>query len=919
MLIDPGEWALVGRDPECDVIADALDAEPPRTIIIAGPSGVGRTRLAREALRLAEGRGRPTRWAAGTAPAARVPLGAFAHLLPALDSAADPLVLLQRVGQAIGGDESGRQPVLGVDDVHLLDPLSVALVHQLAAVRAVTLVLTVRTAHAVPDPAVSLWKDGVADRLELHSLGFEDTQRLITQVLGADVCTRTGQRLWRLTQGSPLFLRELLEDGVRAGRLRRNGGLWRWEGEVVLAQRLAEIVLNQLGDLHPVEWRAMEVLAAAEPLHVDEVVRLSSPDAVAALVRRGLVADDRTGVVGEIRAAHPLYTELIRSRAPEATLREIRRQLATVSPSPGSSDQMARRCATLLDIGAWTDDAELLTAAAQHAIARLDHPLAERLARAGIEAGGGAQAHLALVEAARWQGQPARSETLAVEAAPVTVSDDDRARLAATRALTLFCGLGRTDEAAAVVREAATMVRSGEGRAVLAATEAVLAFLSGDPQRAVRQATSVLTSTTPTGIAQPLAAAAAAAGLALTGRTGEAVAAAESGWAMLASLPTSAELAFVRIALAQAEVMALFLGGRLRELECRAMELYAGNLTAPEWAGDAVACLHRGLAALAGGRPQEAIRWLEEAHADFTSRDPVGLLGVCCSLLAIARARAGDPVGARYALADRGQERRALAKVYQPQLHLAEAHVAAAEERTADAAGLALNAAALARAQGQAAVEALLLHSALRFGRTEVARRLGELAQRIDSPLVTAFALHAEAALAGSGDGLEEASHRFEEIGALLLAGDTAAEAAAAHARLGERHAAARSRTRATALFDECGLFDSSARAESPPALTSREEEVSSLAVQGLTNQAIADRLFVSVRTVEAHLAHVYAKLGIPGRPHLAAALRATAGAESRNPATRMVRRGALTSATGGITASTTAEPRVSPAVRRWG
>jgi DNA-binding NarL/FixJ family response regulator len=45
------------------------------------------------------------------------------------------------------------------------------------------------------------------------------------------------------------------------------------------------------------------------------------------------------------------------------------------------------------------------------------------------------------------------------------------------------------------------------------------------------------------------------------------------------------------------------------------------------------------------------------------------------------------------------------------------------------------------------------------------------------------------------------------------------------------------------------------------------------MAAQGLSNRAIAQALFVTVRTVEVHLNHAYAKLDITSRAHLAGTL----------------------------------------------
>jgi DNA-binding CsgD family transcriptional regulator len=56
-------------------------------------------------------------------------------------------------------------------------------------------------------------------------------------------------------------------------------------------------------------------------------------------------------------------------------------------------------------------------------------------------------------------------------------------------------------------------------------------------------------------------------------------------------------------------------------------------------------------------------------------------------------------------------------------------------------------------------------------------------------------------------------------------------------------------------------------------ALSRREREVAELVAQGATNQAIADALYLSVKTVESHLRNIFAKAGVSSRDALAAAV----------------------------------------------
>jgi non-specific serine/threonine protein kinase len=59
------------------------------------------------------------------------------------------------------------------------------------------------------------------------------------------------------------------------------------------------------------------------------------------------------------------------------------------------------------------------------------------------------------------------------------------------------------------------------------------------------------------------------------------------------------------------------------------------------------------------------------------------------------------------------------------------------------------------------------------------------------------------------------------------------------------------------------------------PGLTGREREIAGLVAEGLSNRQIAERLVISKRTVDAHIEHIYGKLGVSSRVQLASWLRA--------------------------------------------
>jgi DNA-binding CsgD family transcriptional regulator len=133
----------------------------------------------------------------------------------------------------------------------------------------------------------------------------------------------------------------------------------------------------------------------------------------------------------------------------------------------------------------------------------------------------------------------------------------------------------------------------------------------------------------------------------------------------------------------------------------------------------------------------------------------------------------------------------------------------------------------------------------------------------------------AVAALDGAVVGHERLPIPFELGRTLLVKGQI-------HRRRKEKLRAREALEQSIAIFERLGASLWLARAQteldrvglrhgSPDQLTPTEKSVAQLAASGLTNREIAERVFLSPKTVESNLARVYEKLGVHSRAALGA------------------------------------------------
>jgi DNA-binding CsgD family transcriptional regulator len=863
-------WPLTARDEELAFVLQTLRGEPAHGVVIAGALGVGKTRLAREVVSHLGG-DLAVEWIAATPTSSEIPFGAVAHLLDDhVVAAEDRLRVLRAIGAALEERAAGRALLLAVDDAQWLDSGTAALVHQLAVRGDARVLLTLRSEEPAPDPIVACWKDGLTERLELQPLTALDVDYLVHAVLGLPVDRTTLARFWSLTNGNPLFLHELLVGAHESRSYSVREGVWSWTGGFGPATRLSVILDARLARLSPAARVVLDTLAVGEPLPVPLLIELDGADALIEVEQAGLAT---VQAHDEVRLSHPIYGE-----ARRGAMGTVERRRLTARLADALADTAETSRSHLLRVAVWRLDSEtpapepLFTRAAEIANGVYDHALAERLARRGIAEGGGLQASLALGDALNRQGRCLEGLEVLEPLAPLCESDEEHVAVAVARYFGLTSEFGFRDEFAEPLLTAERQVRDPNLRSFLRAQRATLVASAGRLTESIE--------------------------LALEATSGEcddltqlrAVPALASAWLCAGKADSACDLTerMIEPALRHREtipqapawvlslhVPALVTAGRLADAESAA-DLVEAAVTSGGGGADAPAfvALARGTSNLFRGRARTA---RDQLHESIVHMRPIAKWRLPFALAPLAEACAllGDHTGAAAACAE-ADELVANHAAFEGLARRARGWAAFAGGQPTAAIELFVEAAEWAEANGQHTAELLSLHDVVRFGEPrKVLARLQAVAAISEGRWAPQFAAHAAAVVAEDPRAMEVAADGFRGLGALLFAAEATAEASIAHRRSGQRASAGRLAASAHELAQGCEgartpVLD---ELERPLPLTRREREVAGLAADGLPSQVIADRLFLSVRTVEGHLQNAYGKLGVSDRAGLAGVL----------------------------------------------
>ncbi|MGV8858628.1 LuxR C-terminal-related transcriptional regulator [Rhodoglobus sp.] len=846
-------WPVVPREVERDAVLSALRGARSRSVMLRGPSGVGKTTLGAHIAQALRSDGRTIVPVVGLAELTEIPLGALAPVLASsgrvdLESVSDRVQALVAV---VG--ENPSQFVLVIDDAPLLDAVSAGVLYQLVRVFGVTTLLTARDSHDVSGPLARLLHENLIDIVDLEGLSLEHSQSILQQYLGGTLRPESLRALFEASRGNPLMLRELIFAATRAGGI-HSGDFGVEVSVAALPKHVRATIAERLLQLSVDERRLARLIAIAQPIPL-AAIRADESDVLARLRVEGVVEETRDDAIPSVRLAHPLFAETLVGELSRAERAEIILEVAARLTPMG--DQQLRFTATVLltSTEAHISDDEL-DWAANYAHAAGDHTMAAMLAERAQAAGRRFAPELVLGSALSALAESERSSQVFESAIDLAAADEERAIALARWGQHVAYRLARPAEA--VERVHAELSRlDARGQAILRPELAKWQLMTGDATALIDVADAEMAET---GVGAVNAGLTAAMIATMSGHPAEAFQAISHTRPLADAFRFEAPFADALLDLS--EFLALVASaeiGRASEFAAqRRLDRFADSAGVWSYAL-AIVHLHAGklndanaLAALA----VEQLRW----------RDFTGLLGTATALHATIEAQRGDPEAARQLLAQIATEHAGDAKVILQRAEC-EAWILAGEGRHEEGAAVIIAAVAEGITLGHFLLSALTLTVALRLGQAAAASdQLQLLTQLSPAPLVARIHEWGEAVIAGNIATLCDLAPALAEAGVAALAVDGLLTAARNTAKNGKQELQRKATLLASRLAAD---MDYVATENGGDDLTEREWMIARAAAGRKRSREIGQQLGLSVRTVDNHLARIYRKLGVTGRVEL--------------------------------------------------
>lgn len=865
---------LIGRDDELASIAAAHVGAAFDVVVLVGAPGVGKSHLAASALDTIAERGAPVKRVVCTAPLQQVPFASIAGIAALAAAPGADASALQLAAAARAALVTSPRTALSIDDVNHLDEPSAGLIAQLVGNDRLFVVATLRQGARLPDALRSLAQSDRTVWIDLQAFDRDRARLLVESMLGAPVDGAAEHALWTVSQGNPLYIRELVAASVASGALQHVRGAYSLAGPLARGQRLHDLVESRLGALDPDENDLALLLALCQPVSA----AVLPPHLLAAaerLDRSGHVlvehAGDSTADTTVVRLSHPIYAEVIAESISRLTRqRVLREHLARLGDStPGTIDDDMSRAVLELDAGV-SPDPDRLMRAARIARQAPDFLLVKRLAGAAVDMGvGGLDAPLLLSDALYELGEHEASRDAHLAGLAAT-TDEFVVMLFATSAHRVYLwGLDAPDEGIDMLRAALERVSSPVLRdAIVSAEMNVLAF----SDRAVEALEIDDRLVDESYLVEEIAAVSRSVSLTCVGRAADAL------WVSRDAEARQVLLRDPRAVLHPVvhQICRSFAHAELGEFDlaiANAAQAHERFVTIQMPLNETWSAINLARAHMFAGSLATAARWANEAasaadRGNFRAGARLSLM-----VSAICSAQLGLPTEGFLAQVREIPDSIGFFGIETP---IAEAWCLQAMGRLGEAREVLAAGAVAAAARGLVSSEVFLLHECARAGiADQVAERAASLLELTDSPFAAARLRHVLALAGGDADELAAVAHDLEQMGAQLAAAEAASVAAHRYAAAGERRRAASMATMARRAVDRCeGARTVALLAfDAPSPLTDREREIAQLAARGLTSRAIAEQLVVSTRTVENHLQRVYTKLGVTGRAELVDAL----------------------------------------------